>query len=71
MNENSGFKSKSKKEKLIENDDILKADAPLFKGDKSKRENAMVFTVFNPNKQEGEKYQVMSFNKKKKKSNKE
>ena len=70
MNEKSNDKSKDKKDKLIEDDDIINIKGPLLKEAKINKENAMVFNVFIPNNKEGEKYKVMSFTKNKKKSNK-
>ena len=71
MNDNTSSKSKSKKDKLIEEDDMTKIDGPLFKEAKINKDNAMIFNVFIPNNKEPDNYKVMHFTKKKKKSNKD
>ncbi len=70
MNENSSFKSGKMKLINIEDDEILKSNqaAPLLEGQKSEKENAMVFKVYDP---KTETNNTMAFQKKKKKSNKD
>ena len=70
MDDNNS-KNRSKKDKLIEDDDMAKIDGPLFKEAKINKDEAMVFNVFLPNNKEPDNYKVMSFTKKKKKSNKD
>ncbi len=60
-----------KKERLIEEDKFIKGStidkAPLMKSEGNKRDNAAVFTVYNP---KTDTYEVRTFIKKKKGTNK-
>ena len=81
MNETSSFK-KGRHEPLINIEEQIKQsnDFPLDKDDRNEREDVLIFEVFDPNfksdintanDQKNNQYNVMYFNKKKKKSNKD